>query len=234
MTSFWMLEYDDSMDWPSFLRPWEDRKKRSFIHRILFSNIAVYWLAVFTSLTALTLTVSWFTRRACSSGLYDSRESKVGKSTTQELHHQTGTIIIYNLITLTDPTVKVPEIHPVLECLCFFPTNSLEMLICLLPYDSRPSSTEIKDHGCLPGQTLWVSGPSAWECPPRLRTCMWVTDAGTAARWQCGWTCAPFWWPQAGSLKAAWCPARRQDCTKGESCKLLAHRRANQQLKMWS
>lgn len=47
---------------------------------------------------------------------------------------------------------------------------------------------------------------------------MWVTDAGTAARWRCGWTCAPSWWPQAGSLTAAWCPARRQVCTEVKSC----------------
>lgn len=47
---------------------------------------------------------------------------------------------------------------------------------------------------------------------------MWVTDAGTAARWRCGWTCAPSWWPQASSLTAAWCPARRQVCTEVKSC----------------
>lgn len=47
---------------------------------------------------------------------------------------------------------------------------------------------------------------------------MWVTGAGTAARWRCGWTCAPSWWPLAGSLTAAWCPARGQDCTEVSSC----------------
>lgn len=40
-------------------------------------------------------------------------------------NNQTATKVISNFLTLTDPTVKVPEIRPELECLCFSPRSSL-------------------------------------------------------------------------------------------------------------
>lgn len=97
--------------------------------------------------------------------------------------------------TLIVPTIKAQEIHPELECLCSFPEDKIRhpCVSDLIQSRSHISSYQ-------PEQTWWVSDPSAWGCPPRLRTCMWVTDAGTVGAWRCGWTCVPSWSPQAGSL----------------------------------
>lgn len=146
-------------------------------------------------------------RRACSSGLHDNR-SKSKKKHCNILYNQTVTTITFCFLTLTDPTAKVPKTHPELECLCFFPWERLKTLVELFYSSFQPNW--FKNHKELPEQTWWVSDPSAWECPPRLRTCMWATDAGTAAGWRCGWTCAPSWWPRADSLITTWYPAGRQ------------------------
>lgn len=159
-------------------------------------------------LITLTLTVSWFMRRACSSGLHDNRETKVRKKHRDILYNQTVTRITFCFLTLTDPTAKAPKTHPELECLCFFPWKRFKTLVVYSYSSFQPNW--FKNHEELPEQTWWVSDPSAWECPPRLRTCTWATDAGTAAGWRCGWTCAPSWSPRAGSLITTWYPAGRQ------------------------
>ncbi len=78
-------------------------------------------------------------RRACSSGLHESREPVVRKiwitstryfaaiyRTLQTLQHDNEQILTLetaSFLTLIVPTAKAPETHLELECLCSFPTE---------------------------------------------------------------------------------------------------------------
>lgn len=114
------------------------------------------------------------------------------KTVTWQINDKDNFGIFFTLIV---PIVKAQEIHPELGCLCSFPENKIRHP-CVL--DFIGSRSHISSYE--PEQTWWVSDPSAWGCPPRLHTCTWVTGAGTAGGWRCGWTCVPSWSPQAGSL----------------------------------